>query len=331
MKEITFIRQNIDKWQGVEQVVEGGAAASPDELADAYIDLTADLAFSQVHYPKSRITQYLNNLAVALHNQIYQNKREKWSRIITFWRYEVPLAIYGARRSLLVSFAVFAVAVFIGALSQLNDKEFARLILGGNYVDMTLENIAKGEPMAVYASDAEGDMFLGITLNNVYVSFVVFAMGILTSFGTFYSLFQNGIMLGSFQTFFYQHGLLWQSALAIWLHGTLEITAIIVAGAAGITLGNGWLFPGTYSRLVSFRHSALRGMKIIVGTVPIFVAAGFIEGFFTRHTEYPDALRLSIILLSLAFVAYYYIYLPIKRHHGLIPTENQDLPSADVQ
>ena len=123
---------------------------------------------------------------------------------------------------------------------------------------------------------------------------------------------QNGIMLGAFQTFFYQHGLLGTSMLAIWLHGTLEISAIIVAGAAGITMGNGWLFPGTYSRLTSFRRGARRALKIIVGTVPIFVVAAFIEGFFTRHTEWPDALRLTIILLSLLFVIGYYIYLPYR-------------------
>ena len=50
------------------------------------------------------------------------------------------------------------------------------------------------------------------------------------------------------------------------LHGTLELSAIIVAGAAGLAIGNGWLFPGTYSRLVSFQRGAKRGMKIVVGT-----------------------------------------------------------------
>ena len=101
--------------------------------------------------------------------------------------------------------------------------------------------------------------------------------------------------------------------LAVWLHGTLEIWAIIVAGAAGLALGNGWLFPGTYSRKESFMRGAKKGLKIIVGTVPVFVMAGFIEGFITRHTELPDFLRLSIILLSLAFIIYYYIYLPNRK------------------
>ena len=300
MKEVVFIRQNIEKWRQMERVAEQSGKTAPDVLADAYLDTTSDLAFAQSHYPESRITIYLNDLASALHNEIYANKREKWSRIVTFWTREVPQTMWQERRQLLVSLIIFVIAVFIGAVSQLHDTEFSRLILGNQYVDMTLENIANGEPMAVYDGGNEADMF------------VLFVMGLFTSLATGWYLMQNGIMLGAFQTFFYQHGLLGTSMLAIWLHGTLEISAIIVAGAAGITMGNGWLFPGTYSRLTSFRRGARRALKIIVGTVPIFVVAAFIEGFFTRHTEWPDALRLTIILLSLLFVIGYYIYLPYR-------------------
>lgn len=320
MKEVTFIRRNIEKWKETEKVVEQAANLSPDQLADAYTDLTADLAFAQTHYPTSRITIYLNNLASALHNEIYRNKREKWSRIITYWTHEVPQTMHDARRELKVSFIIFAVSVFIGVVSALNDPEFVRLIMGNRYVDMTLNNIANGEPMAVYNGSSELPMFLHITLNNVMVSFNCFAMGILTSFGTGYMLLTNGIMIGAFQTFFYQHGLLWESMLAVWLHGTLEIWSIIVAGAAGLALGNGWLFPGTYSRLESFRRGAKKGLKIIIGTVPVFIIAGFIEGFITRHTDLPDMLRLGLILTSLAFIIFYYIYLPNRRKHGITET-----------
>jgi len=200
-------------------------------------------------------------------------------------------------------------------LSQMLDPEFCRIILGDNYVDMTLQNIANGEPMAVYNGEVEDTMFGRITLNNVKVSFITFVFGVFTSLGTGFVLFENGVMLGSFQTFFVQHDLLWQSALAVWLHGTLEISAIIVAGAAGIAMGNGWLFPGTYPRLTSFRHGARRGLRIVVGTVPVFIVAGFIESFFTRHTEWPDWLRLGIILSSLTFVIYYFILLPKKKNN----------------
>ncbi len=316
MKEVVFIRRNIEKWKETEKVVEEAERFNPDQLADAYTELTADLAFAQTHYPHSRITIYLNNLASALHNTIYRNKKEKWSRIITFWTQEVPQTMFGARRELRASFLIFFVSVLIGVVSALYDDSFVRLILGDGYVDMTLHNISEGNPMGVYGSAEAVPMFLGITLNNIRVSFICFAMGILTSFGTGFMLFNNGVMVGSFLTFFHTHNLLKDAMLAIWLHGTLEIWAIIVAGAAGLALGNGWLFPGTYTRGESFSRGAKRGLKIVIGTVPIFIIAGFIEGFLTRHTHLPDAFRLGVILLSLAFIVYYYIYLPNKIAHG---------------
>lgn len=315
MKEILFIRNNIDKWRSVEELIDNVNFEMPDRLAEAYTDLTADLAFAQTHYPHSRITIYLNNLSSSLHNELYRNKREKWSRVLTFWTQEVPDVMWKERRLLLISFLIFMVSVLIGVLSTLGDAFFPRLILGDGYMDMTLENIAKGKPMGVYGSEEESVMFLGITLNNIMVSFNIFVSGVLTSFMPGYQLFQNGIMVGCFDTFFYQHGLLGESLLATMLHGTLELSAIVVAGAAGLAMGNGWLFPGTYSRIVSFQRGAKRGMKIVVGTVPLFILAGFIESFITRHTEINDFVRLTVILLSLCFVIFYFIYLPYKRNH----------------
>jgi uncharacterized membrane protein SpoIIM required for sporulation len=323
MKEVTFIRQNLDKWRGYETTVES-TLSTPDELADAYIDITSDLAFSQTHYPKSRITLYLNNLASAIHHRIYRNKRERWSRIVTFWTREMPQIMWHARKELCVSFLIFVVSALVGALSQWLDPEFSRLILGNSYVDMTLQNIENGTPMAVYGSGSEGTMFFGITINNIMVSFRAFASGLLTSFATGLLLFYNGVMIGAFQTFFAQHGLLWDSFLAVWLHGTIEISAIIVAGAAGIAMGNGWLFPGTYGRLYSFRRGAMKGLKIVIGTVPLFCVAGFIESFLTRHTEFPDAFRLTVILLSAIFIVYYYIVLPYLNNHNHATDSNKD-------
>lgn len=329
MKEVQFIRRNIDRWREVEDVVDNAATQSPDVLADAYMELTSDLAFARSHYPNSRITIYLNNLASALHNEIYRNKREKWSRIVTFWTREVPDVMWEARRLLLASFLIFMVSVLIGAVSTLGDGEFPRVILGDYYVDMTLDNIKKGEPMAVYDSDAESTMFLGITINNIQVSFYAFVSGVLTSFMTAFMLLQNGIMFGAFETFFYQHGLLGESLLAVMLHGTLELSSIIVSGAAGLAIGNGWLFPGTYSRIVSFRRGAKRGLKIVVGTVPLFIFAGFIEGFVTRHTGMGDVFRLAIIAASALFVVGYFVVLPYMRNH--CPQKDAGDGSSGVQ
>ena len=314
MKEVQFIRRNIERWKDTESVVEAAGRQSPDKLADVYIELTGDLAFAQTHYPNSRITVYLNNLASALHNEIYRNKREKWSRVLTFWTQEVPDVMWIERRLLLASFVIFMVSVLIGVVSTLGDETFPRLILGGDYMDMTVENIRNGTPMAVYDSDNESSMFLGITINNVLVSFNIFVSGIFTSFCPGLLLMQNGIMVGTFTTFFHQQNMLGEALLAILLHGTLELSSIVVAGAAGLAMGNGWLFPGTYGRLTSFRMGARRGLKIIIGTVPLFIIAGFIEGFVTRHTEIPDAVRLSFILISAVFVIFYFVVLPYKRN-----------------
>ena len=312
MKEAVFVRQNRGKWKRYEDCLKQISQQSPDALADIYIDITNDLSFAQSHYPNSRIYFYLNSLSIRLHQFINRKKKEKFSRVITYWKQEVPLVMYNARKELLYSFLIFAVSVLIGIFSTANDEGFSRLILGDSYVNMTLRNIESGDPMAVYKDAHSGVMFFGITVNNILVSFNIFIYGLFTSIGSVYILVKNGVMLGCFQYFFYEYGLLRESFLTIWIHGTLEISVIIVAGAAGITMGNGWLFPGTYSRIVSFRKSAQRGMKIIVGTIPIFIIAGFLESFVTRHTELPDFVRAAIILLSLSFVIFYYIIYPRK-------------------
>jgi uncharacterized membrane protein SpoIIM required for sporulation len=177
---------------------------------------------------------------------------------------------------------------------------------------MTLENIEKGDPMAVYKSSGQMNMFFMITLNNIFVSFKAFAYGIFVSVGTVYILLSNGIMLGAFQFFFYQKGLLLTSVLSIWIHGTLEISAIVIGGCAGMVMGNSLLFPGTYSRMESLKIGAKKGLKIIVGLVPIFIMAGFLESFVTRLTEWHWFFKLSIILLSAFFIVFYFVIYPIQ-------------------
>jgi len=322
MKEISFIRQNIEKWRALETVVDTAATQDPGRLADAYVEITTDLSFSRSHYPRSRITIYLNNLASALHNSLYKNKKESKSRIWNYWKTEVPLVMYASRKELLISFLIFIISAAIGSLSTVNDNMFARLIMGNAYIDMTLNNIADGNPMGVYGDMSQVTMFFMIVWNNVKVSFITFASGMLTGLGTGLMIFQNGLMLGSFQTFFIQQHLGLESMMAVWLHGTLEISALIIAGAGGLALGNGWLFPGTYPRGYAFRQGARRGLKIVIGTIPVFVIAGFIESFLTRYTSAPYIIRGSFILLSLAFVLYYYIYLPHKLSHGISESQN---------
>ncbi|WP_210463209.1 MULTISPECIES: stage II sporulation protein M [Rufibacter] len=306
MREAAFIKQNSAKWK--RYATE--PTSNPDELADRFIELTDDLAFARTFYPDSDNTDYLNSLTGKVHQAIYRNKKEKGNRFVLFWKQELPLLMAQYHRQLFYAFLIFAAAVFIGAISAAYDDTFVRLILGDQYVNQTVDNIRKGDPMAVYKQADETIMFLTITYNNIKVAFIAFAMGVLLSAGTFWILLKNGIMLGAFQYFFYKQGLLLSSMLTIWIHGTLEISAIIIAGCAGFVMGNSLLFPKTFSRLESFRRGAKDGMKIVVGLVPIFIMAGFLEGFVTRHTQMPLFASLLIIGGSAALIVFYFLLYP---------------------
>jgi uncharacterized membrane protein SpoIIM required for sporulation len=312
VREVTFLKKNAEKWKKIENFLSTKEKTNPDKLAELFIELTDDLSYSRTFYPQSKTTQYLNSLTARVHQSIYKSKKERKERFIQFWKVEAPLLFYKHRMKIIISFSIFILSMLIGIISSAGDTGFVRLILGDSYVNMTLENIDKGDPMAVYKEMNGIDMFLGITFNNIRVSFFAFVMGLLISFGTAWILIYNGIMLGAFQYFFHFHGLLIESVLVIWIHGTLEISSIIIAGAAGITLGNSILFPGTYSRRVSFTIGAKEGLKMIASLIPLFITAGFLESFITRLTDMPAVLSLTIILGSLIFVIWYFVIYPIK-------------------
>lgn len=315
MREVQFLNRNSENWKAFEKLLQKDGNENPDLLAQQFVRLQDDLSYARTFYPNSATARYLNELASAAYQKIYRNKREKKSRLITFWKYEVPLAAYELRKPFLYSFLIFIISVALGALSLSKDDSFARLVLGDGYINMTMENIRNGDPMGVYKEMQPLFMFVYIAFNNLYVALKCFASGILFSVGSGYMLFSNGVMLGVFQYFFHQNGLLLQSALTIWIHGTLEIAAIILAGGAGLALGNSILFPKTYTRIYSLKKATSNGIKIIVSLFPVFITAAFLEGFVTRHTEMPVWLSLGIIGASLGFIIYYYIYLPQILYH----------------
>ncbi|MBL4675340.1 MAG: stage II sporulation protein M [Mucilaginibacter sp.] len=308
MREPLFVKQNADKWARFEEA----KSHTPDELADSFIQITDDLAYAKTFYPKSKTTAYLNGLASKFHQSIYKNKRENSNRFILFWRLELPLLFKVHRKQILYAFLFFIVFCLMGALSAKYDNNFVRLIIGDGYVDMANDNIAKGDPFGVYKQGSEGAMFFSIAVNNIYVSLATFISGIIFSVGTVYFLFRNGLMIGSFQYYFFSKGLGIQSVLVIWIHGTLEISAIVIAGAAGLVMGNSFLFPKTYSRMVSLKKGAIEGMKVAIGMAPIILLAAFFEGFVTRHTEMPVWLSLTILAASLLFMIWYIILYPNK-------------------
>lgn len=313
MKEIQFIGKNKQRWGEFEKKLSKNAFSNLNELTQDYVLLNEDLSYAQTNYPKSDITKYLNQLVQRTHQLIHQPKGEQKNRVKTFWLEEIPKVIWTYKKYLLTSIAIFVICFCVGYYSGNEDKNFARAILGDYYVEMTLDNMESGKPTGVYAQGKRSSSFLRITFNNVRVSFMAFAFGILFILGTVIILVFNGIMVGVFQQFFIEHGHGEAFFYAVWMHGTIELWSIMIAGGAGIVLGKGLFFPGTYSRVASFKKHATDATKIIIGLVPFFIIAGFIEGYFTRIGPDNKYLSLSIIIGSILLIAFYFFYLPYKQ------------------
>lgn len=311
MRETAFIKQNKDKWLEYEKAIFTNLHAKPDYLAHLYIQLMNDLSYAQTYYPKSKTTVYLNHLAAQTYQKIYKTRRLEENRIKHFFTTEIPLLLYQYRKYLYFSFLVFFICVFIGTISTKYDLNFIRLILGDSYVNETLDNIKNGDSMAIYKSGSSFSSFILITINNLYVGLRMFMYGIFGGVGTLIFMFYNGIMIGSFQYFFIQQNEFISSLKGVWLHGTFEISALIIEAAAGFIIGGSLFFPKTFSRIDSFKIGFKNAFKIVLSTIPLTIVAGFIEGYITRYAkEMPDILNYLIIFLSLVLVVFYFVIYP---------------------
>jgi uncharacterized membrane protein SpoIIM required for sporulation len=310
VKETTFIQQNKKKWARFEKLSASGSN-DPDEVAELFTEITEDLSYAKTFYPRRSVRVYLNQLAQGVFTSLYKQRKQPLGSFVKFWTESVPLEMYRARYSLLTAFLFVLAAALIGLVSQEYDAGFLRIIVGDGYVDSTLQRIADGDPMGVYGNSESGSMFWEITVNNIRVAFIIFACGITFTIFTYFLLLYNGIMLGAFQWFFKANGVLATSFLAIWIHGAFEISSIIIAGAAGITVGSGLVFPKSFTRVQSLVFSAKRGLLIMLSLIPFFIMAGFLESYVTRHyLSIPDPVKLLLILVCFAIMILYYVIYP---------------------
>ena len=312
MTESEFIEANKGQWEKLEKLLIS-KKRDPDLLEELFVKVSSDLSYARTFYPNRTVRIYLNGLTQRVLNLIQTKKRSfQWSSILEFYKTTLPEQLWRARKTMLVSLIIFLLALAIGAISTAHNLDFTRAILGDAYVEMTNKNINDGDPMAVYKKTGQVEMFWGITLNNIRVAFLAFVLGLFGSVGTVIILLYNGIMVGAFQYFFYKKGLFLTSFLTIWIHGTIEISAIIIAGAAGIILGDGLLNPKTYERSISMQVASKRALRVLLSTVPLFIIAGFLEAYVTRLTELPMAVKIAIITLSGLFIIYHYIIYPYR-------------------
>lgn len=311
MKETSFIEQNKEKWKRFQDLA-ATKQGEPEELADLYSDITDDLSYAQTFYNRRTVRVYLNQIAQGIHNLVHKERSESLRKFLTVWKTSLPLEIYRSRKHLRFAFLLTLFWAIIGAVSTSWDPDFARIVLGNGYVEQTFQNISKGDPLSIYQDESQLAMFLNITINNIRVAFLTFILGFFFTIGTHIFIFKNGVMLGAFQFIFHTKGVLVTAFLGIWIHGAFEISCIVIAGGAGITLGNGWLFPGSYTRLQSLQLSAKRGLKIMMSLVPFLICAGFLESYVTHnYLSLPEWSKWFLIAFCFAIIIGYYIIYPL--------------------
>lgn len=327
MRESKFVEQNKEKWAQFEKDIVS-KKKDPYQLRAHLLEITDDLSYSRTFYKNRSVRVYLNGLGQQIYNNIYRNKKNFIQGIGGFFKDEVPRIMYFSRKELLVCFLVFLLSVAIGVFSSAKDAEFARSILGDSYVNMTLENIQKGDPLGVYKNEGQISMFFYIAINNLKVSLFIFLAGLLASYGALVIMARNGIMLGVFMYFFYSRNIVSEFNLTVWMHGTIEMLSMIIETVAGMLLGRGLIYPGTLSRAKAFSIWGKRGALVFLSAIPFIIFAAFIESFLTRYTEMPDLIRAALIILSLAVMVIYFVWYPYFRFAG---TNDEALGDTDLK
>ena len=266
MREAMFIKKNADKWKAYQQE----DPTDPDEASERFITLMDDLAYAKTFYPSGKVTHFINAQASKIYLDVYKNRKEESNRLVTFWKYDLPLTIRKHHKVVLFSFIIFLIFFAIGFFTSGQDEGMVRSIFGDDYVDHTRENIADGNPFGIYEHGNPFLSWISLMIHNIRVSFLMFVSGIFCGVPCVYLEAQNAVMLGAFDQYFSANGLGLDFWLVVFVHGTLEITALIIAAAAGIVLGKSFLFPGTIRRIDSFKQGAKDGVKIMIGLIPVF-------------------------------------------------------------
>jgi len=311
VRESTFIDRNRSKWEEIEDFEK----KDPDETASDFVEIISDLSYAQTRYPHSKINSYLNHLAISTYRSVYRAKKKQ--PLLEFWRTTFPLILGKNRKTLWLASALFLAFCTLGAVCASLEPEFVESVMGSEYIAMTEENIASGEPFGVYNTENPMQMFFSILTNNLFVGLLVFISGIFMGIGSVYHTFKNAIMVGSFFHLFFRADLGFNALVVIGLHGTLELMGLVLECMAGMILGLSALFPGTLTRRQAFRKGLNQSVRIYLGTVPFTLIAAFIESYITRYgsdgltsgNALLTALLLLVFVLSwVILIWYFFIY-----------------------
>jgi uncharacterized membrane protein SpoIIM required for sporulation len=294
-------------WARLEMLVQrsgrGVGALSHSELQELgllYRQTASDLAAVREDPTSRQLATYLNQLLARCHNLIYLGHKPKVSGIVHFYRDTYPQVFRETLPQTLLALAIFSFAGLIAWIITWHDPAFAYRLLGPGMMEtieqhkMWTESIVTVKPLASSS----------IMTNNLSVSFSAFAMGITGGLGTIWMMMLNGLLMGVIGAATWKAGMAVQLWSFVAPHGVLELPAIFIAGGAGFEIARGLLFPGLLPRKVSLAQAGGRGARLLLGTIPMLIIAGVIEGFFSPSGAPPAMKFVFAVLLFLTLLAY---------------------------
>ena len=286
-----FLAERSPVWTRLEDMIRQagrfGAAKLSDEqlheLLRLYPSVAVDVARAKLLDVAAPTRARINSLALAAHGLLYRRRHTgPWRAIGNFFLRDYPRLYRRQWRATLLTLALFAAGTLgTYTMVRLDPPSAYIFVPGGLDVSGGDSDVSAADVSERYRRMPKPPMATGIMANNISVAFMAFAMGILAGLGTCYVLLVNSMMLGAFFAHFDNHGLTYTCYSFLVPHGVLEIFAILVACTAGLRLGMSLALPGSMTRTASLRHGAREAVMLVLGTVPMFMIAGLIEGFIT--------------------------------------------------
>lgn len=285
------------------------------QMASLYRSVSADLARAQTHGISPTVIQDLQGLTTRAFSQIYQgSRRQEWRSIRQFYLWGLPALIRNTWAYLALATAMFMIPALIGWILSWQDPHFVSTLVPTELINTVRDD---GELWMGSIVGVEPTASSGIMANNISVAFFALAGGMTAGIITVYILLINGLLIGAVSALVAQHNLAYPFWGFVLPHGSLELPAIFLAGAAGLLLARGIVFPGAYRRGYAVRHYSSQGVQLIFGIVPLLVIAGVIEGFFSPNPAIPDPVKYMAGLVLFTALVGYCLRQPDPRQPGL--------------
>ncbi len=289
MNQDQFVARRQEQWQELGHILdevgrEGLRQLPPltvQRVGRLYRQTASDLAYARTYFPNSPTGEYLNLLVARAHSLVYAEEPRRLRRLWRFLAAELPGAVRAAWRPLLLAAAFMLAGGLLGFFAILNDPNLAEAFVPEQFREFVAAP-RSGEIFPVGGRPLIGTL---IMLNNIWVGILAYALGITLGLGTALVLLQNGLIIGALAGQFYRAGLSYAFWSLIVPHGVVELLAIFLCGAAGLSMGWSIVTPGELTRRAALARAARQALRLLAGAVPFFVVAAAIEGWVTPMTS----------------------------------------------